>query len=318
MLSRPFTLPFGLQPWIEEQASAFLAPAGAPRIDFTAPSGEAALIPADSVGWQVFRNPVSLFIGGVAAVLLELAEPRVRSGVWEHSSFKHDPVERLRRTGLAAMVTIYAARSVVEAMIASVREVHGRIAGVTPAGESYRAADPELLDWVQATASYGFLQAYLRFVRPLTRTERDLFYAQGLEAARLYGCVDPPTSETHMEAKFAQMQSRLEPSPVIFEFLTIMRAAPILPPLMRGPQRLMIRAAVDILPLCVRQLLGLGQVHGLRPWERRIVAQAGAAADRLRLDGSPAAQASVRLGHPPDYLWKAAATSPTIRSSSPS
>jgi hypothetical protein len=36
-----------------------------------------------------------------------------------------------------------------------------------------------------------------------------------------------------------------------------------------------------------------------------LVRQAGRAADRVRLDTSPASQASVRLGLPSDYLWKA-------------
>lgn len=113
-MPRPFSLPFGLQGWIEREASRFLSPAGIPAIDFSAPPGEQAIIGPDSVAWQVFRNPVVLFVGGVAAVLLELAEPRVRSGVWEHSAFRSNPVERLRRTGLAAMVTVYAARSIAE------------------------------------------------------------------------------------------------------------------------------------------------------------------------------------------------------------
>jgi uncharacterized protein (DUF2236 family) len=42
----------------------------------------------DSVSWSVFKNPVSLFIGGVTAVIMELADPRVRTGVWEHTSFR--------------------------------------------------------------------------------------------------------------------------------------------------------------------------------------------------------------------------------------
>ena len=41
---------------------------------------------------------------------MELAEPRVRSGVWEHTTFRVNPILRLRRTGLAAMVTIYGPR----------------------------------------------------------------------------------------------------------------------------------------------------------------------------------------------------------------
>ena len=74
-----------------------------PPVDFSAPRGEPALAAPDSVSWQVFKNPVALFIGGVAAVLLELAEPRVRHGVWDHSSFRERPMQRLQRTGLAAM-----------------------------------------------------------------------------------------------------------------------------------------------------------------------------------------------------------------------
>lgn len=314
----PFTLPFGLQGWIEAQADQFLRPSNAPPIDFTQPAGEPALVPPTSVAWQVFRNPVSLFIGGVAAVLLELAEPRVRAGVWDHSRFRTDPVERLRRTGLAAMVTVYAARGVADSMIAGVRDVHGRIAGRTAGGELYRADDPELLDWVQATASYGFLQAYLAFVRPLERAQRDLFYLECEPGARLYGCRAPPTSEAEMEAKLAAMQPRLGSSPVIFEFLEIMRAATILPPLMRPAQTLMIRAAVSLVPLRVRHLLGIGQPWNLRPWEGAVVRQAGITADRLRLDSSPAARASLRIGLSPDYLWKAAATSASMRSSSSS
>jgi uncharacterized protein (DUF2236 family) len=118
--------------------------------DFLRPAGEAALVSPDSVSWRVFKNPLSLSIGSVAAVILELAEPRVRTGVWEHTTFRTDPIRRLRRTGLAATVTIYGARGNAEAMIARIRRMHDRVAGLTPAGEIYRANDPELLNWLQA------------------------------------------------------------------------------------------------------------------------------------------------------------------------
>jgi uncharacterized protein (DUF2236 family) len=62
--------------------------------DFLRPAGEAALVSPDSVSWRVFKNPLSLFIGGVAAVILELAEPRVHTGVWEHITFRTDPIRR--------------------------------------------------------------------------------------------------------------------------------------------------------------------------------------------------------------------------------
>jgi uncharacterized protein (DUF2236 family) len=103
----------------------------------------------------VFKNPLSLFIGGVAAVIMELAEPRVRTGVWEHTTFRVDPIRRLQRTGLAAMVTIYGARRTAEAMIARVRRMHDRVTGSTPTGKTYRANDLELLNWVQGIADFG-------------------------------------------------------------------------------------------------------------------------------------------------------------------
>ena len=41
---------------------------------FSQPAGEAALVSPNSV--SVIKNPLSLFIGGVTAVTMELAEPR--------------------------------------------------------------------------------------------------------------------------------------------------------------------------------------------------------------------------------------------------
>ena len=157
-------------------------------VDFTAPKGEPALAAPDSVSWQVFKNPVSLFIGGVTAVLLELAEPHVRSGVWDHTTFRTDPVPRMRRTGLAAMLTVYGPKSKAEAMIAGVGRMHARVEGTTPAGSTYQASDPVLLDWVQATASYGFLEAYHAFVRPLSDADKDRFYAEFQTGGRALWC----------------------------------------------------------------------------------------------------------------------------------
>jgi hypothetical protein len=115
-----------------------LEPSDGSRIDFSRPLGEPALLSPDSVSWCVFKNPLSLFIGGVAAMLMELSEPRVRTGVSEHTTFRLNPTPRLRRTGLAAMLTIYGARSTAEAMIARVRRMHDVVAGTTPSGEAYR------------------------------------------------------------------------------------------------------------------------------------------------------------------------------------
>jgi hypothetical protein len=100
-LTTPIVLPWPLQSGLEAAARALLKSGHLSHIDFSRPTGEAALVSPDSVSWRVFKNPLSLFIGGVTAVVMELAEPRVPTGVWEHTTFRQDPIRRLRRTGLA-------------------------------------------------------------------------------------------------------------------------------------------------------------------------------------------------------------------------
>jgi uncharacterized protein (DUF2236 family) len=285
-------------------AEVVLPQPGGPAFDFTRPRGEPALTAPDSVHWRVFKNPVSLYIGGVAAVILELAEPRVRTGVWEHSSFRADPVRRMQRTGLAAMVSIYGPTSAAEAMIAGVVARHGEVSGVTPAGEPYAANDPELLAWVLATTGHGFSGAYSRYVRRLTGEEVDRLYAESAPAARLYGLSNPLTTRAELDALFQSMKDRLEPSPVLAEFLQIMRTAPAMPRALRPLQAMFVRAAVDMTPDWARTRLGLGPALGLRPGEEALIRQLGAAADRIPLPSSPAVQSCLRLGLAADWLYR--------------
>jgi uncharacterized protein (DUF2236 family) len=251
----------------------------------------------------VFRNPITLFVGGIAAVLMELAEPRVRTGIWEHTTFRSAPRQRLQRTGLAAMVTVYAARSVAKRMIAGVTGLHGRVKGHTPAGVPYAASDPELLTWVHATAAFGFATAYSRYVRPLSRGEFDCFYAEGEEIASLYGA-QPLQSATAIDALFERTRPALQPSPIVQEFLSIMTHEPMLPALARPLQALLVRAAVDVTPEWLRERLKLDRA-GLGAVGSVIVPRLGAVADRLLLRDSPSAQACARLGLPEEHLLSA-------------
>ena len=300
--SGAIVLPGPLQRRADELARSFLQPEQG--IDFSAPPGEPALVAADSVSWRIFKNPVTVFIGGVAAVLMEFAEPRVRDGVWQHSNFRADPLTRLRRTGLAAMVTVYGPQGAAQAMIAGVARRHERVSGRTLEGEPYRASDPDLLDWVQATAGFGFTQAYHAYARPLTAQERGLLLIEALPAARLYGATGAPASGAELDALFEARRPRLAASPVIFAFLEIMGQAPILPAPLRPLQRLLVRAAADILPPWLRERLGLGSGWSLTGLERRFARAAAQAGDRLILRSSPWVLSCRRLGLPDAYLYR--------------
>ena len=214
-------------------------------ISFLHPRGEAALTPAGGVSWRIFSNPVSLGIGGIAAVILELAHPQVRHGVWDHSSFRDAPLKRMFRTAKAAMITVYAPAGVAKRIIAQVNHMHRGVSGYTDGGVPYNAFDTELLNWVHATASFGFLEAYSKFVAALKLEERNAFYAEGNPVAALYGATGTPKNAEEQAALFSRIYNVLEPSDTLYEFLSICEKA------LPGPRFFTtkaVRSAVGILP----------------------------------------------------------------------
>ena len=73
-----------------------------------------------------------------------------------------------------------------------------------------------LLDWVQATASYGFMEAYSAFVRAFSDEERNRYYAESERVALLFGATGAPLS----------LASRsLRPSPVASKAIVRSRPA---------------------------------------------------------------------------------------------
>lgn len=223
-------------------------------ISFSHPREEAALTPTGGVSWRIFSNPVSLGVGGIAAVILELAHPQVRHGVWDHSNFRTAPLRRMIRTAKAAMITVYAPAGTARQMIAKVNHMHRGVSGQTDRGIPYNAFDPELLNWVHATASFGFLEAHLKFVAPLTPEQCNAFYAEGNLVSALYGATGTPDSVVKQTEFFSQIYNTLEPSDTLHEFLKVCEKS------LPGPRFFTakaVRSAVGLLPLDIVQKLSL-------------------------------------------------------------
>jgi uncharacterized protein (DUF2236 family) len=274
-------------------------PSGTQGINYLEPAGDPGLFGPASVTWRVLSNPVSVFIGGITAVFLELAEPCVRSGVWDHTNFREDPVGRMRRTGLAAMVFTYGCRRDAEAATSRVRRLHERVKGVTPDGQPYRANDPELLTWVYVTAGYGFLKAYLRYVNArLPRADQDRYYAESLNACRYYGVNWVPSSVAEVDRYFEQMRPRLRHHEIFEEFLRLISNVPVVSAATMPIQRLLIEAAIDLLPCWARELLQLQKRQPLRvamrPLVRAVVTLAG-----YVIRNGPPQRACLRMGLSP-------------------
>ena len=156
-----------------------------------------------SVIRRVGNTPVTPFLGGGTAVLLQLAHPLVATGVADHSASADDLWKRLLGTLRALYLITFGTRAeadhageIVQAVHAHIRRVTPTALGPFPAGTRYSAADPELMLWVHSTLVYASLSAYQRFERKLSRTEQESDYRDMATVARIFGTpgeVIPPT-----------------------------------------------------------------------------------------------------------------------------
>ena len=276
---------------------------GDDSIDFDRPLGSPSLFAPDSVSWRIFKNPIALYIGGITAVILELAEPRIRAGVWDHTSFRSAPLRRIRRTGFAALATVYGPRDQACDMIGRVRSIHNQIKGMNEQGDEYSASDPELLSWVHATASFGFSEAYHQYVMPLTRCERDGFFNEAHTSAELYGAPNAPRSLDAFDALQDEFFENLCPSGALITFIEMMGRIHALPGPMAKLEPLFVKAAISLLPPRLRRRLGLLDQWDLGVLDAKLIGSMGNLADRFLLRNHPAARACERLGLPQNYLY---------------
>lgn len=274
------------------------------KVDFRNPQGEPSGLDPDSMHWKVYKNPVAMAVGGVCAVLLEFADARIRSGVWDHSIYKQDPIGRSKRTGTAAMVGVYGPKRAAERVIQGVTNMHARVNGTTPKGEAYRALDVELLDWVSATAAYGFLTAYDTFCEKVSEADKQLYYAEAAPGAKLYGVQRSPTSTADFFDMMKPLVERFESHEINEEFLGIIMSGAAAPDTPKYLSRAMARASVSLLPPIVRQKLGLGRKYDFSLVDRMVVKTLGAYLNRKPIPGTPPYEASLRMGLPGDFLFQ--------------
>ena len=146
-----------------------------------------------SVTWRIDREAVML-AGGGCAVLMQIAHPLVAAGVSAHSAYERDPIGRFKRTFELSQALVFGTRSEARKAARTINQQHKPVvgtlngeAGEFSAGTAYRARDPELLFWVQATLIDTLLRVYQLLVAPLTLAEQERFYQESLPVAPLLG-----------------------------------------------------------------------------------------------------------------------------------
>ncbi len=166
----------------------------------------------ESVIRRVGNTPVTPFLGGGTAVLLQVAHPLVAAGVAAHSSYDRDIWRRLVGTLRALYLITYGSKAEAERAADAVKAAHTRVngrtatrLGVFPAGTAYSAEDPELMLWVHATLVYASLVSYQRFEHALSDADQERYYRDMAVVAELFGTPSGviPATLADMRAYFA-------------------------------------------------------------------------------------------------------------------
>ena len=217
-----------------------------------------ALFVPDSVAWRVNGDIVTMMIGGVSGLLLQMLHPAVLAGVWDHSNFRSDMHGRLRRTAKFIAVTTYDHAEYGIAAIDRVRGIHDRIGGVLPDGSPYRVSDPALLAWVHVTEAISFLDAWIRYAEPdMPLADQDRYFAEMAGIADRLGADPVPRDRATAEAQIDSMRPALRADARTREVAQLVLNQSVGTALTDAASGVIMRAGVDLLPDWARAMHGL-------------------------------------------------------------
>ncbi len=238
-----------------------------------------------SVMWRINREAV-LLGAGPAALLLQVAHPLIALGVAQHSDFRSDPFGRLRRTLATTMDLVFGDGPTAERAVRRLNQVHagvrgttdGQAAQLTGAG-AYRALDPALLLWVQATLIVTSVEAYRRWVGEVTDAEADAFWQEARAVGVRMG-IPLRASPVDWSALLAYWQRMLAPGGPVRVTPEARAMAPLLvrPPLPVAPGWVVDALALPglaLLPPHIREAYAM-------PWSDRRERLAGLVAAGVR------------------------------------
>ena len=224
------------------------------------PASDEALFRPGSVIRRVHGDVTSMMVGGIAALLTQMLHPKALAGVWDHSDVHSDMLGRLRRTARFIAVTTYGHRDSAMAAIAKVKAIHEQVGGRIPDGSDYRATDPWLLAWVHVAGAINFLDSWRRYAEPMmSSSDQDRYFAESGEVASLLDADPVPQTRAEAERLIAQFQGELCSDARTRAFRDLVLKAPARSLAEIPVQRLVMNAAVDLMPGFARQM------HALAP-----------------------------------------------------
>jgi uncharacterized protein (DUF2236 family) len=235
----------------------------------------------DAMLRRVHRESV-VALSGPRALLMQAAHPVAFAGFFAHTGALDEPYERLARTA-AVMDTIgFGSRAAADRATRRVRAMHRRVRGVTPDGRAYAADDPELLLWILACLVDSALVVYQKYVRSLSRDERDAYWRDYRVIGGLFGLRDaemPATIEgfdAYMAGMLGGGELQVVPEARALAVQIVLR--PPVPLAARPLLELANQITVGLLPQRIRRQYGLRwdpardlALHGGAEYVKRVV-----------------------------------------------
>ena len=234
------------------------------------PSKHDYVFAPDSEIWKVNRYANGLLFGP-AAVLLQIAHPRVAQGVADHSDFQNDALGRLRRTLTTVNRIAFGTVAEAEKVRAHMQHVHAQVRGESSAGmpgpRHYSAFEPDLLFWVLATLIDASVKGYEFVWGPLSHERREHFYRDFRRFGTYFGLKESegPTDYREFTSYYADMLASdlLGSHPLCAEV-----AATVVNPPNPLRDRILGKLGnflpIETLPVEIRERLGLKST----PWTR--------------------------------------------------
>lgn len=217
--------------------------------------GSARRIPSAE---QLLREGV-LVLGGLRALLLELADPAVGHGVAHHSAFAADPLGRLHGT----LTYVYLVQADEPRVLAAATDRIGRLhAGVRSepgAAPEYEAGDAALQLWVAATIHDTTVRIAELVWGPLPTTLKDELLALDIRLGTSLGmpAVAWPTDTAAFDAYFARYAATLRFDDTTLAVVRQLFSPSAAPRWVRILMPVLVRMTAPLLPPALLEQLGL-------------------------------------------------------------
>lgn len=134
------------------------------------------ILPASDDMKKIVGDLISM-AGGVAAVLLQIAQPSVGAGVAAYSSFSIRPIERGRRSMTYIFVQAFGTKKERRYITNATHKSHENIKG-THGGIGFDANDVDLQLWVAVTTYWSLIESYEIAYGRLNRERKERVYKE--------------------------------------------------------------------------------------------------------------------------------------------